>query len=428
VPIRYVLNEVVIHCNSALRSLPIGGSAGIINQDIETPYPGALNVIIAQIPSTFAGQPDGYATYSGRYSVLRNITADNFVHEIGHNFSLIHPHEGPNTLSDGCEDTYWYAPVDWDGNGDGTIDEANINVCWDNTPNPPNFSGDPCEQSQNTNLVNPHPCCSWWYQHLNVMAHGSYKTIPTIGFFTPCQMDRALTSLSGPKCDVIADINPGCPVPSAIIGNDPTRDIEADCYFGLNFRASMTDDDFRVLVEMKDANGNYVPYNVNPSFIADHTNWTTGPADGFTVVGGYLDVQQLAHTLLLQNREYRIILEVRNLCGDISSDAIEFTSGSACNRPRRIVKEDEVDVYPNPFWDGTTLTYQTLESADIQIFTSGFNTSGTYQPPTLKSDASGQKEAGIYQVDFTNVELSNGINYIFIVADGVTYVKSVVKQ
>lgn len=89
---------------------------------------------------------------------------------------------------------------------------------------------------------------------------------------------------------------------------------------------------------------------------------------------------------------------------------------------------EEVEIYPNPFWDGTTLQYRTLEAADIKILTSGFNTTGTYTPPALKEEASGYKEAGDHNVNFANYELANGLNYIFIVANGVTYVKSVVKQ
>jgi hypothetical protein len=159
--------------------------------------------------------------------------------------------------------------------------------------------------------------------------------------------------------------------------------------------------------------------------------WFSGPADTWAIAVGYQSANQFANSLFLNGRDYRITLETRNLCGDTDFYALEFSTSSQCNgRPLGVgpISEEDIAVYPNPFWNGTTLNYKAIEATDVQIFIAGFNTSGTYQPPTLKGDASGYKEVGDHQVDFSNYEMSSGLNYIFIVTEDATYVRSITKH
>ena len=354
VPFRYLLNRVVFH--------PEGTSDNTIRFD--PVYEDGMNLVVKNTPS------DGYAFVNSDFAAVGNFSPQNVVHELGHNFNLEHTHD-VDDLHDGCTDTWFRPKESWDANEDGDPEYVNNNRCWNDSPqgkispnvgpNDPTF--DYCVVDS-VNVLSQHPCCFDYNQNNNVMTHSGYATQASLASLTPCQVGRALTNIGDTKCDLIEDVNPICRPTSAFIGVTPSVDFTIDCSFVFRMKATVHETDHRIYIEILD-NGVY-------SMFYD-SDWISGGADVFRVAVATDLNDKFADLILLADKSYRITLETQNTC-DTDSYTYEFSTRAGCDMDIvGPVSIGDVEVYPNPFWDGTRLIYSLSESKDVQIFTSGIS-------------------------------------------------------
>ncbi len=427
IPLRFVLNGVYFHCESAAQLISPGGFISGYSSIYDNPtYAAGFNMFLFDINAT----SNGFVPFYGaRWGAIETFSRGSFIHEVGHGLELRHTHDGNNTLFDNCLDTWWRPREAYDANGDG-LNEYFNNRCWDNTTATRGRLagtplGAPTYDFCDTDLAvvnTQHPCCDWLRQNNNLMTHSSWTINPDYASLPPCQMEILLTDLTETKCDLIEAINPSCPPPSAFVGLLPTVNTDEDCAFCFHTEASMHDANHRITIQLQTATG-YVNFH--------STNWEVGAAEKFCIAVSTTAHDKFAKALLLPDEGYRFILETRNQCGDIASYSLDFsTPAEGCDidvPTSPVILESEIAVFPNPVWGGATLSYRSLEEADIKIYKSSIGTNGTVTSPVLKAEASGIKEAGNHSVQFSQYEMVQGVNYIIIVADDVSYIRSVIK-
>ncbi|MBC6996242.1 hypothetical protein QWY85_19500 [Neolewinella lacunae] len=378
-----------------------------------------FNIFIANVN----GPDNGFARGLGSTTLVNeNFSAQLLIHELGHGLVLQHTFDGTPQNNDDCDDTPF---ISWtyDRNGDGSID-ASGNRCW-NLSNVDTSGINLC-QPNGTTVVNSHPCCEQRYQNNNMMTYASYASDPNVSAFTPCQMGKMLDNLLNDKCDLIDEINPGCPPASAHIGLLPIVDFSEDCKFSFYFQASTNEVEYRVTYEVQQPNGSFTTFR--------QTDWIDGQAGQDRVAVGTKEHDKFANIVLLSNATYNVIIETRNLCGDTDLYARQFTTGNCDLRPAddggtfNPLEDGSVVVYPNPSINGTTLSYTTNAEADIKIYLTTSSGNGNSVQTLLKQADSGNKEACTYSVYFPTHELGEGLNYISIHADDNIVVRRVQKN
>jgi hypothetical protein len=417
VPFRYVLEGVYIHCESENRTLYDNSENSAWRN--KTTYPDAVNVGIANV----SGGPNGYAAYSGRYTVVENFMGGLFTHEFGHVLRLVHTFE----FQENCDDT---PSIDWwtyDRDNNGTIDYQG-QTCW-STSNFLDLDGNGSAETDartpnGSTIINTHPCCG--RDDLisnNVMHYSVAATERSRAAMTPCQMSRALNTLFDEKCDLVRSVMPPCPPVSAFIGIVPSVSTNEDCAFTLHFESSMNESEHRIIVET--LVGGVFRQPATP-------DWVDGRATDLSLAIGTNLNDKFADRVFLSNTTYRVTLETKSSCGGAASYSVEFTTGD-CDVDVTgggiiLISEGGMVVYPNPANHGTRLTYQLNADSDVQIYWASLDVNGQFTPPQLKSVESGSKTEGQYFVDFSNEDLKNGLNYIILQAGEEIHYRSVAKN
>jgi hypothetical protein len=416
-PIRYLLNEVIIHP----QIVSVNTAFNTLGNDPH--YAGAMNLFVLNYP----GSSNGAARLGGRVLTVENFGALNTVHEFGHAFTLLHPHDVSDEY-DGCPDTWYRAPEAYDANEDG-IAEYYGNTCWGLGPegplSPNTGIDDPqyeyCEVDS-INVFSRHPCCNADYLDNNAMTYGNAATNISTAVMTPCQVKKMLTNLIEEKCDLLEVVRPDCAPTSAFATLLPSVDTSKDCRYCFRLEASTKESEYRIKITT--ANG-------MQTFDSD---WRNGPADSFCIVVEN-GPQQLEDDLILNaGTNYRFSLETRNACDSDTYD-YDFTTPSlvVCpavaepdTSPVNLPHLTDLTLFPNPTEGSCTLRYSLDRPLEVRVFlVPGLGNLAKSAIPIAQ--ASGFREAGRQTHLFSADELYPGLNYVVIQVGDERIIKSVIK-
>jgi hypothetical protein len=219
IPIQYVLRDVLVHCDTKAQNTRVGFTKF---------YPYVkdgdkfMNIFISNVNGA-----SGFAGGRGHMLVMENISPALLNHEMGHNFSLMHAYinERSNAQTkNGCMDVFLPASIEWDGDGDGKMDNKKPKGnCWNTMAGGDenkNGVGDWCEGIYKDN---PHPCCSWAYQNNNLMVSSALANSPNYAAVTPCQIETMMHTINEKKLKYVEQVG-GCPPPSAVLGQFPKQE------------------------------------------------------------------------------------------------------------------------------------------------------------------------------------------------------------
>lgn len=324
-PIRYVLSGVYIHCLSDA----VGGvnTASLhfnwgVHKDTE------INVYIVNFPGAATGI--GFPTYAS----IDWIETGNLNHEICHVFGLIHTFDPTENCSDTPRVLY-----DWDKNCDGDASDSGEQLlqCWSyidsgKIPGEPGFSDinnngtHDCDET----VCAVSPCCDWAFIDNNIMSYNAYKTS-----YTKCQLSKMLTDLAVHDCDYIEKIG-GCPPPKAFISQTPKDILNTEyCSECIILQASFNE--VQHLLEI---------YETSNGLLAYSAGWQNGPAQNFCFKTGRSNTGYP----LKPNTEYRVMLTVKNECGEIDDTEYVFTTpGPKCTIDGiHYNPKVRLSLYPNP--------------------------------------------------------------------------------
>jgi Pregnancy-associated plasma protein-A len=337
-PIRYVLSGVYIHCLSDA----VGGShTAALHYDWSVHEDTEINVYIANFPGAATGI--GFPTYAS----IDWVEAGNLNHEIGHVFGLTHTFDP----TENCSDTPRVIH-NWDKNCDGDLTDPGEQVlqCWsyidaDMLPGQAGFRDANNNGAHDCNEMlpcTPSPCCDWLYIDNNFMSYNAYKSS-----YTKCQLSKMLTDLSEHDCSYVEKIG-GCPPPHAFITQTPSDILNTDyCIECIVLEASFNETQH--LLEI---------YSISNGVLAYSSGWKNSPVDNFCFTTKKSD----AGHFLKPNTEYRVVLAVKNECGDEDDAEYVFTTPSPkCTLEGiSIGVEEQMLLRPNP----TALTIQVHFNAD----------------------------------------------------------------
>lgn len=419
VMIRYVLDEVYIHCSTDAQNINfpfISNTERNFFRDVNNLYSEGIDISVSDV----SGDVNGFAALGGEYSVVEDFGSKLLVHEVAHNLTLRHTFEGNPNSNDGCDDTPW-TTWEYDRDDDGTVDDTGP-FCF-NTYNTQDFDPQFCDPD-GLNAVNVHPCCTDEHQDNNVMTYSVHSNKPESGAFTLCQMNKMLGNLLNRKCDYIRAINPTCPPVSAFIGVPANVDIENECKFRLNFRASTNETSFRIVYEVEKPDGTFSTFSA--------TDWTEGRARSITIGIEQENAVKNVDIILEGGRTYNVILETKNACGDTDHHVVRFTAKD-CDLPKETdetfdIDPDRIEISPNPFGKNMQLSYELLKAGSVEIFYYSLGSGGTGGKPVLKVSDSGFKAIGKHFVSFADTEMGEGLNYIVVYAGGKVFVKRAIKN
>lgn len=416
--LRLVLDEVHIHCETD--NLTFRNGSDDFSYMSDPIYDSGINIFIANVAG---GSVNGFATFGGTWTVVEDFSAQLNSHEIGHCLELRHTSDKTSSgiSYDNCVDTpefFW----EYDQDGDGNFESCG-SQCFDDD-NFDSSGNDLCVADGNI-VINTHPCCEDNLQDNNVMSYALAAIDLQRAAFTPCQMEIMIDDLLDTKCDLIEDINPACPPPSAFIGELPVVDYATDCNYTFYFQASTNESSHRITYQAQQPNGNFA--------IVSQSAWDTGTATQVRVAIGTNLNDKFAERVLLSNTTYQIVLETADNCGNVDQHVVEFTTGDCDLREDDgggliVITDEDMDVYPNPTVGGVRLSYTTQKPANIEIYISSISNDGNYAPPVLQTQESGQKGAGYYTADFSSQKLANGLNYIIIRAGDEVHLRAIVKN
>ncbi len=339
-PIQFVLTGINFHCSSDVDTV-----TSVSNLSSLQPPGPAFDVFVSDF--TRGG---GAAYIDGTLSVVDQFRPGNWLHELLHNYDLLHVFE-----FNYCENIDTWGRIDWtwDSDGDGIIDMSG-EQCWDSSPGPKDSNGDPiwCD-----NDIYPvvHPCCDWNNQNNNVMAYSAWGANSDYAALTPCQIERTLNSIAS-RCDLVADVG-SCPPPSAFIINDPSK--QSDCGMCFDLRGSFNETYYQVTIQDDAGTVLYTGAEINRS------------ADRYCVQSRrdkYGNSYWPAP--YVEGDSYTVTLTVWNDCGDASTFSQTFILPPPCGlEPSpapvsfRLVDEDPAN-QPNP---ATELTLSVTGSIDADF-------------------------------------------------------------
>jgi len=302
IPIRYVLDEVYIHCDSDAQNT--GVSFSDFNS-FEENGSSVMNIYVSNVN----GGTNGFASNSSNNAVVENFSPGLLNHELAHGFSLGHTFSG----GDGCNDV-WDYNWEWDSDCDGIPDIFN-DKCWNHHPQ--HNGDDACDTEI---FCEEHPCCEWSAQNNNLMTYSAWAGNPNYSALTPCQITEMLTDISDNMCDYVEDINCGCPPPKANIGTIPNTVETTDCPACFYLNASFNESHYEM--QILDDNGETVTgsgfvmseaykYCITPKMNKwGNPSWPNGFETGGT---------------------YTIHLIVYNECGDFDEAEVTFTLPQPCS-------------------------------------------------------------------------------------------------
>lgn len=427
-PMRYLVNKVIFW-KPGLHPIDIRN-----NSDFDD----ALNIVIFN-----TGGIDGFAYVNRNVAAIGEQSHQNYLHEFGHCYGLLHPHDGSSTNNDGCPDTWWRCKQRWDV-GDGSDyeygdDIVDGNKCWNDNPTSADGSVDYCGPNPNSLLEQPgidgctaqtttgalHPCCDWNNQDNNLMSHTSWKTLPSNVAITPCQVENFLTNISDEKCDMVIDVDlDNCSPTSAVIAVLPNVDFANDCHLFFEFAASMKESEYRVVV--KDVTSG------TPGITIHDSGYMNGAANRYEAyVTTTLDPSYDYDVYLAPNSDYEMTLYTRKSCSNDEYTYNFSTGNQSCSGGGGTSEFSTTSTYPNPAQTNETVTvfFDLAQAAqvDLQLYRMGYI--GGPQAPVLSiPQPNNIYTAGTYQVQVDANDLANGINYLIFNVNGEQHYTTILKQ
>ena len=402
-PIRYVLDDVIIHCDSDRQS---GTSGTITNYDRTLAAASRYDIFIYNV-TTKSGASNIYKSSHSS----GNLSPANHIHEAGHSWGCRHTFQ-----EDGCEDT-WRPNWQWNG-CDGTAEVITGKSCWDDISSSDPRCTDDCSM--------PHPCCGWDFQTNNVMSYskfgdweGHYRddgTWKNGANMTACQIELMLTTIRDMMCDIVYDeqIGSPCPPVAANVGALPTSDGELDC--PPCFYLSTSDNEFQHQIVLLDENGDQLFNSGNlmseaGQFCLNATqdkdgnwHWPYGLSGGST---------------------YSILLSVQNECGDSDTETVSFALGDpSCyvSTPTDTPSLTIGNISPNPGNGMISIDVDVTKAGNLSIY--GVHTFSQAEYGAVHSE---YKEIGnqVIQLDISN--WLQGQNTLILELEGQVIGKQVTK-
>ncbi len=360
VPIRWVLNDVIFHCDSLWKERGVFTSRDSFPRPSDVNNQFGLNTdteynIYIMTHNEASGEANGLGG-SANSMVTNGFSRGLFNHEMGHVLGLRHSW-GFDRIDDTPETAF-----DFDLNCDGTISSSEMNLqCWNNfaSQNPipswnhstgsfPNAcdAGPPCAEQ--------HPCCGWTNQNNNFMAYNAHNDC--CGACTHGQIRVMVQTINDDQCDYIEDIGGDCPPPMPILEVLPVQNMyETNCSFCFYIGASM----------------NETAYKMEFFEAASHTLvHTTGLLPGPAPKTYCIDVS--GKTLSWANgfqagTDYIARLTVENGCGNQKEKELQFTLPSNCI-PKNPPTFDWLKMpAPNPHNEDFSFQYEIFEEGELEI-------------------------------------------------------------
>ena len=402
VPIRFVLQDVQIHCNTDAQVISGFSEASNFysNEGSE------MNIFITEVQ---LGSADGFAQISqiNNNIVVNDIYPGLVVHELAHALGLYHTYigQGQAQFTSDCPDV-WTNGLTWDSDGDG-VDDTNIHTCWNNAPI---VNGqDAC---LTTNFDPIHPCCTWANQDNNLMGGSAWSGNPEYAAITPCQQEIMLTDIGTNMCDYIGGI--GCAPPAANIGLIPLDGtLEDDCDFCFHFESSMNDEEYRITFEQKNF--------PNPSMLTIYdSGWTQGPVGTFCI-NMRTSLPIGVNRVFNPGETYFVTLQVRNDCGlDGESIRVTIPPLKHCGGRGLAMK---VVASPNPVSSILNIEYTVEEEGEVRM--------GLYDPVRLENSLEilhAVEQIGVYEKSVDLTSFNNGVYFLMYEHEGVTSFETIIKQ
>lgn len=413
VPVRFHLDEVYIHCNSA-RQNSITKDSDIASYIADPLYENDYNIFVSDVVIPTIPDASGFTKFNSKWAVVESFGEQNLVHEFGHSMDLRHTHRNTSN-NDGCDDTPWYE-WQYDVNGNGTIDFNEIRrTCWSTSSS---SNGD-------CSIQNPHPCCSETYVNNNVMTYSAPAQSPYVAAMTPCQVNIMMETLLFDYCEMVEVVDPICPPASAHIGLLPTVDPSEDCIFTLDFTASTNYELYEYTIQKQNPDGSF-------SII-----WTSGFQSGNAgrLIFAVGDDQNPNHVNLTLDNEsvYEFRLRVSSDCsqdsyfylietGDCELDDQGGGGQGPAGRPGG--KSTDVNAYPNPTWGSTNIEYTLDDPEAVEVYV----VHGASGPLQKIYSSSGRQETGSYLLPIDESQLREGVNRVLLIVGDQTTITQIIKQ
>lgn len=217
VPIRMVLDDVIIHCASEPRETRVSFREFY---DYVVDGDSIMNIFMSIVKTSVSG----FAGGKGHMITIEETNVATLCHEFGHNFGLSHAYQNERSnvhTKEKCLDVYLAPAIAWDGDGDGKLDSNKPKGnCWDQKPGGDKNKNDVGDYCEGIYKDNPHPCCSWARQDNNLMISSAWAKNPEYAAISSCQTRYMLDHIQGRKVKYIEQLG-GCPPPRAVIGRAP---------------------------------------------------------------------------------------------------------------------------------------------------------------------------------------------------------------
>lgn len=407
-PLRYVLTGVHLHCSSDAQSITnteLNSLNNLYGVDINT----SINVFITDLALSSNPSAGGVAPFLGAtYNVIQDDSEGLLNHEMGHDFSLLHPFDQNENLDDTPDIRYAW----WDANCDGTQnagDQFN-KECWreyatylDQTQYNEN-----CIETVQQGCMQ-HPCCDWMYINNNVMANNAFQDCYTNG-----QILKLLNHINNNKCNMIEAIGDNiCPPPSPVVDIHILDELRTEyCSYCLRLEAS-SNDTYYMLDFYEVVNGNELFHT--------STSWLDGPAERYCIATKEeKDGNGVWFGGFEPNKNYKVVMTVENDCGDQKTSEYYFTTPSTnCN----VVASPDIVISPIPAINNLNITYTLYNRSEIRIIASH----SIYGKYAGNIEENYNKDAGNYTISENVTGWYQGINYVVIQINDKVYSSTVLK-
>lgn len=312
-PVRYVLDDVIIHCDSDRQS----NSFTTVDDYTDDFGSGSqYDIFIYELTSTGSSTPSGASYLREASHNSGSFSPANHVHEAGHSFGCKHTFTPGD---DGCADT-WNPGWSWNGCEGNEARSSDVSCRWTISS-----SDDRCDDE----CAIPHPCCGWDFQTNNVMSYSGFGDWPgeykedgswkNGANMTACQMELQLWTIRDHLCDIVYDdqIGSPCPPVAANIGALPTSDGGLEC--PPCFYLGTSDNEYQHQLVLMDESGNQL---FNSGNIINEA--------GQFCLNATQDKDGNWHWPyeLTSGQSYTLLLSVQNECGDSDTETHNFSLGN----------------------------------------------------------------------------------------------------
>lgn len=393
-PIRFLLNNVYIHCDSYYQNDSIDPSKF---EDYQTNSETEINIFNTNFVE-YAGS-SGYAGYFANYFVNSAFAWSapwTFIHEFGHQMNLRNTWQEFPEIND-TKPTSW----SWDHDCNPSTPPKTGNACWDSEPiyTPIDDKKPGCN---NPLFFNNHPCCSWDNQTSNLMAYSGWASNGDYATISQQQMVIMLNTINSFFCSKVVVVDPSCPPPSANIVIPPLTGQGDDCVYCINLGASMNESQYEISFS-RIINGTAQPLH--------NTGWVSKTAGKYCISLNRL--KQNSNTLeggFTGGGTYKITLKVKNECGQEATKDMTFTLPIPKNCGDVLVPK--LEFVPNPVERGMVALKLTTENPINGTLIFKHPIYGSYGTQSISTSSAGTSEI------FVNTSSwYEGINYAFLVTD-----------